>query len=97
MAHNIDKMIQILRAVYPEWQEPVVTEITNIKRDPFKVLISTIISLRTKDNVTREASKCLYKLAEIPEKMVRLKRKTIEKAIFPAGFYRNKAKTILNV
>ena len=97
MAHNIDKMIQILRAAYPEWQEPVVTEISNIKRDPFKVLISTIISLRTKDDVTREASKRLYKLAETPEKMVRLKRNTIEKAIFPAGFYRNKAKTILDV
>ena len=55
------------------------------------------IHLRTKDDVTREASKRLYKLAETPEKMVRLKRNTIEKAIFPAGFYRNKAKTILNV
>ena len=97
MAHNIDKMIEILRTAYPEWQEPVVTEISNIKRDPFKVLISTLISLRTKDDVTREASKRLYKLAETPEKMVRLNRNTIEKAIFPAGFYRNKAKTILNI
>ncbi len=97
MGHNIHEIIQILRAVSSEWREPIVTEIANIYRDPFKVLISTIISLRTKDDVTREASKRLYKLAGTPEEMVQLKRGKIEKAIYPAGFFRNKAKTILSV
>ena len=97
MVHNIHEIIKILRATSLEWREPIVTEIAHSSRDPFKVLISTIISLRTKDEVTREASERLYKLAETPEKMLQLKSKKIEKAIYPAGFYRNKAKTILNI
>lgn len=97
MVHNIHEIIKILRATSLEWREPIVTEIAHSSRDPFKVLISTIISLRTKDEVTREASERLYKLAETPEEMLQLKSKKIEKAIYPAGFYRNKAKTILNI
>ncbi len=89
MATDIDKIIKILRETTKKWKEPVVTEITKQTRDPFKVLISTIISLRTKDDVTREASKRLYKLAETPEKMLELKPETIQEAIYPAGFYRN--------
>ena len=97
MVHNIHKIIQILRAVSLEWCKPIVTEIASVNRDPFKVLISTVISLRTKDDVTREASERLYKLAVTPEEMLKLSRKKIEKAIYPAGFYRNKAKTILDI
>lgn len=97
MVHNIHEIINILRATSLEWREPIVTEIAQSSRDPFKVLISTIISLRTKDEVTREASERLYKLAETPEEILQLKKKKIEKAIYPAGFYRNKAKTILNI
>ncbi len=97
MVHNIHEIIKILRATSLEWREPIVTEIAHSSRDPFKVLISTIISLRTKDEVTREASERLYKLAETPEEILQLKKKKIEKAIYPAGFYRNKAKTILNI
>ena len=94
MVHNIHEIIKILRATSSEWREPIVTEIAHSSRDPYKVLISTIISLRTKDEVTREASERLYKLAETPEDMLQLKSKIIEKAIYPAGFYKNKAKTI---
>ncbi len=97
MVHNIHEIIKILRATSLEWREPIVTEIAHSSRDPFKVLISTIISLRTKDEVTREASERLYKLAETPEEILKLKKKKIEKAIYPAGFYKNKAKTILNI
>jgi len=97
MKHEIDRIIEILRKSYMEWREPIVTEISHKKRDPYKILISTIISLRTKDDVTREASRRLYKRAGTPEKMIRLQPETIEKAIYPAGFYKNKALTILNV
>jgi len=97
MDTDIDKIIKILRDTTKKWQEPIVTELTKKTRDPFKILISTIISLRTKDDVTREASKRLYVLADTPEDMLRLDPADIEKAIYPAGFYRNKVKTILNV
>jgi len=97
MNSEIEKIITIIRETVQKWREPVVTEITKRSRDPFKILISTIISLRTKDNVTREASKRLYEIADTPEKMLEHSTESIEKAIFPAGFYKNKAKTIHNI
>ncbi|MBS1267169.1 MAG: G/T mismatches repair enzyme [Candidatus Woesearchaeota archaeon] len=66
-------------------------------RNPFKVLISCLISLRTKDEVTYPASQRLFKLAKTPEKMMKIKTKKIEKAIYPAGFYKTKAKRIKNI
>ncbi len=62
-----------------------------IDRDPYKVLISCILSLRTQDKTTGKASERLFKLASTPEAMSGLKVKTIEEAIFPVGFYRVKA------
>jgi endonuclease-3 len=62
--------------------------------DPFKILISTIISARTKDEVTGPATERLFALADSPAAMARLSEEQIEKAIFPAGFYHTKAKAI---
>ena len=59
--------------------------------DPFRILIGCLISLRTKDEVTYPATERLFDRAATPQKMVRLAPRTIEKAIFPAGFYRRKA------
>ena len=93
---DIDTVIDILREKCSEFGVPIVTEVSR-KHDPFKVLISTLISLRTKDNVTREASSRLFEIAGSPAEMVRLGTETIERAIYPAGFYRTKAKNILKV
>lgn len=95
MSFPIEEVIESLRKAAREWREPIVTEYSRSGRDPFRILISTIISLRTKDEVTREASERLFAIADTPEKMVRLERDEIEKAIYPAGFYRNKAGTII--
>lgn len=67
------------------------------EKDPFKVLISCILSLRTQDKTTGEASARLFSLADSPGDMLRLDAATIEKAIYPAGFYRNKAAAILKI
>jgi endonuclease III len=66
-------------------------------RDPFKVLISCILSLRTQDRTTGPASERLLRLASTPEDISRLSARTIEKAIYPVGFYRIKAKTIREI
>jgi endonuclease-3 len=63
-------------------------------RDPFQILVSCLISLRTKDQVTGEASARLFGLARTPHAMASLPASTIAHAIYPAGFYRTKAKTI---
>ena len=91
------KVLKILLKEYHKWEEPIVTQLSKKKRDPFAVLIATIISQRTKDEVTGAASKKLFKAAKTPKKMAELDVKRVEKLIYPAGFYRNKAKNIIEV
>ena len=67
------------------------------RRDPFRVLIACLLSLRTKDETTGPAAARLFALADTPEAMLRLAPKQIERAIFPVGFYRTKARVILGV
>jgi endonuclease-3 len=67
------------------------------RRDPFRVLIACLLSLRTKDETTGPAAARLFALADTPESMLRLTAKRIERAIFPVGFYRTKARVILGV
>ena len=95
---DLPKVIAILKKESRRFQAPAVTEVAEeIRASPFRVLISCIISLRTKDDVTRAASKRLFTLAGTPEAMARLKPVEVEKAIYPAGFYRTKAKTIIDI
>jgi endonuclease-3 len=97
MYHDIDAIVSILSKKRDEWELPIVSEIAANNPDPFRILISTILSLRTKDEVTRDASKRLYALADTPETMMRLSVEEIEKAIFPVGFYHNKAANIIEI
>lgn len=85
-----------IRKKVREWRAPIVTQVS-WARDPYQVLISCLISLRTKDEVTSAATERLFSLAKTPPAMLRLTPGAIEKAIYPAGFYRNKARTILHV
>jgi endonuclease-3 len=94
---EIHAAVRILRREAPKWQTPVVTLIAEASDNPFKVLISCILSLRTQDSTTAQASRRLFALADSPETMVQLSAKKIEQAIFPVGFYRTKAKTILEI
>jgi endonuclease-3 len=73
---------------------PWLENFASLDRDPFKILISCILSLRTQDKTTGDASSRLFMLASTPEALSRLSLKTIEKAIYPVGFYRVKAGTI---
>jgi endonuclease III len=94
---EIHAAVRTLRREAPKWQTPVVTLIAEASDSPFKVLISCILSLRTQDSTTAQASRRLFALADSPETMVRLTAKKIEEAIYPVGFYRTKAKTILEI
>lgn len=94
---NIEKVLTILGREYNNFLKPIVTRISNRKRDPYKILISTIISLRTKDAVTSEVSQELFAKADNPKDMVKLSEEKIEKLIYPAGFYRKKAENILAI
>ena len=93
---KIDDIVTILKRENKKYIVPIVT-IVSMTKSPFMVLISCILSLRTKDKVTAEASNRLFKLANNPEKMLGLSIKSIEKAIYPVGFYKTKAKRIKEI
>jgi len=93
----IDKIIRILKKEVKKFQNPSVSEVALDFKTPFHVLISCILSLRTKDNTTRAASKRLFDLANRPQDMMKLSLNRIQKAIYPVGFYRVKARNIKNI
>lgn len=92
----IDPVIKILKEEMSKWKTPIVTEISK-ERDPFKVLISCLLSLRTKDETTAEASERLFKIGYTPSKLLKTNKEKIEKAIYPVGFYKRKTETIQHI
>ncbi|MEN8199632.1 MAG: exodeoxyribonuclease III, partial [Thermodesulfobacteriota bacterium] len=74
------------------YQVPVVDLIAVQTKDPFKVLVATILSARTKDEVTAKASERLFGRGDSVEKLAGLDAAILEKLIYPVGFYKNKAK-----
>ncbi len=94
---EIHAALRILRREIRQWQEPVVGVVARESRDPFKILIACVLSLRTKDQTTTEASRRLFTLAAHPASMVKVPLRLIERAIYPVGFYRTKAKQIREI
>lgn len=81
-----------------EKQDPSVTAISGqYARDPWAVLVSTIISLRTKDEVTSRSSRALLKKAPGPKDLLKLDEEEIARLIYPAGFYRTKAASLKKI
>lgn len=92
---QIHAAIRIVKREIRRWQEPVVGVVAKESgRDPFLILISTLLSLRTKDRTTREAGDRLFAIARTPATMLKLPLKKLERVIYPVGFYRTKAKAI---
>jgi endonuclease-3 len=94
---DIHKIMVILKRQMPKWEVPIVTEISQSRKDPFEILISTLLSLRTKDDVTRSASHRLFQKARSPSELLNLSEREIEGLIYPVGFYKRKAKTVRSV
>ena len=94
---TISRVIQALRKASTGWDAPVVTEMVGFSRDPYLVLIACLLSLRTKDETTGPAARRLFALADTPERMVSLTPTQVKKAIYPVGFYKTKARTVLDI
>ncbi len=95
--NHINTIIKILKKELAVGTMPVVSHLAENQRDPFVILISTLLSLRTKDEVTAEATDRLFALASTPEEMLSVPVDKIARTIFPVGFYRVKAKNIHHV
>ncbi len=88
---SIHQVLALVAEDCRQWQVPSVSVIAEEYRSPFHVLVSCIISLRTKDSVTAAASARLFQRAATVEEMAALNSEEIASLIYPAGFYRTKA------
>jgi endonuclease-3 len=95
---HVDELFKLLKKGLRKFETPV---INRAKRDiddtPFNTLISCVLSLRTKDEVTEKASLRLLKKYNTPEKILTLSEKRISELIYPVGFYKTKAKRLKEI
>lgn len=95
---RISEIINNLQIATNSMVRPSVTTIIEqYGQNPFLVLISCLLSLRTKDTVSLPASERLFSLATTPDAMLTLSPETIQKAIYPVGFYRQKTGQIFKI
>jgi len=91
---NLGKAFAILQEIKGQWQDNTVNSLGS---DPFLVLTSCILSHRTKDQVTREATQRLRAAAPTPEDILKIPEEELSQLIYPVGFYRRKAKTLRKI
>ena len=94
---RIGDTIRRLRREAPSWRVTALAQVADQWHDPFRVLIACLLSLRTKDETTGPAAARLFALADTPERLRHLRPRTIERAIYPVGFYRTKARVLREV
>ncbi len=92
MSIDIDDFLTTVAKAVEKVQIPVVDLIAVQTSDPFRILVATILSARTKDEVTAQAAARLFQLADDIPSLARLSEETIASAIYPVGFYKSKAK-----
>ena len=93
----IAEAIRRLQRTRGHWNPTALAVVASESGDPFRVLIACILSLRTQDTTTGPAAARLFALADNPAAMLALTPRRIERAIYPVGFYRTKARAILGI
>lgn len=95
---NFDELMErLFQEIHSYHHVPLINQIKKEREYPFRVLISTVLSSRTKDEVTARASEKLFLRAPNPQKLSRLSEEEIIGLIYPVGFYRIKAKNIKSI
>jgi endonuclease-3 len=94
---DMDWFVERLTEAYAHWNAPIITFIANRGATPFEVLVSTLLSLRTKDEVTAKAAARLFDEARTPEAILGLGEKKVAELIYPVGFYPTKAKRLQEI
>ncbi|MEM0465839.1 MAG: endonuclease III [Candidatus Pacearchaeota archaeon] len=94
---NIPKVMKILEKHFHYTERTTLNKMRLENPDPFKILISCLLSLRSKDETTEKISKELFQIADTPEKIMRLPLSRLEGIIYSTGHYHKKALTLKNV
>lgn len=94
-ARNVPAVMRALARAIDGLELPAVEKIAEAQeKDPFQVLIATLLSARTQDATTLAASTRLFRAARTPRTVARLTVREIEKLIYPVSFYRHKARHV---
>lgn len=91
---TFSRVITRLEAYLAGKDPPIVSRLSEGDRDPFLILISTVLSSRTKDEITSQATAQLFSRAHNAQDMLSLPQEEIAQLIYPVGFYRTKARLI---
>lgn len=91
---DIDRVYKILEKEFQKFNAPVVDLVEAQTNDPFKILVTTILSARTKDKTTSEVVMQMFEYIHTPEDLAKYSLEEIEEMIYPVGFFRNKAKSL---
>lgn len=89
---DVPAVNRILKRAYQEQQAPIVAFARVQAQDPFRVLVSTILSSRTRDETTAQVAQGLFRVVSAPDDLRRTSLPRLEKLLFPVGFYRTKAR-----
>ena len=92
---RIDRIFKLLEKIISF--EPIINKLARKNATRFQILIATMMSARTKDEVTELAAERLFNIASNPDDMLTLSPQKIEKTIYPVGFYKTKAKHIIQI
>lgn len=93
----IDTVMSLLHESMPAYQQPLIDGMSDEQQSPFRILVATILSLRTRDTMTADVAPRLFALADTPSAMLALSEARIAELIYPVGFYRNKARTLRDI
>jgi endonuclease III len=94
---NIDIILCKVQKAVEKYDIPVLEKFNEMTKDPYWVLISCILSLRAKDETTEKVAKALYAAAPTPGQVLKIPADKMEKIVYKSGFYKVKARNVLNI
>jgi endonuclease III len=94
MEVNIDAIVEVLSRVVPEFQVPIIELVEAQTHDPFKILVATILSARTKDETTSAVCRKLFKVVDTVADLENIPEEELVPLLHPVGFYKTKAKNL---
>lgn len=93
----IDSVLAILEAEMPQFAQPLIDQMGAEDQTPFRILVATILSLRTKDTLTAVVAPRLFAEADTPAGLLALGEARVAALIYPVGFYRTKARSLMQI
>jgi endonuclease-3 len=93
----IDAVMRALAAAMPAFAQPLIDQMGEERQTPFRILVATILSLRTKDTLTAVVAPRLFAVADTPEATLAIGEARLSELIYPVGFYHTKARSILQI